>query len=117
METTSEEINEPDFFKQLRISNENLDSQQNETVIPTEEKALFASNIVPSNDAGETAAEVISNCLGPSVKLADPTSNVQSERKSTIGRRTTQSKRPGVSSLICDETTTILQLSLSSCYS
>lgn len=102
-EPTSEDINETDFFKQLRISDENLDSQRNETVIPTEEKALFISKTVPSNDTEETAAEVISNCLGPSVKLADSTSNMQSERKSTIGRRTAQSKRPGVSLLIYDE--------------
>lgn len=89
----SEEANEPDFFKQ----HENLDLLQNEMIIPTEEKAFLISNTVPSNDSiKKSAPEVASNSLGPSVKLFDSTSNnAQSERKSTIGGRTAQSKRPG----------------------
>lgn len=92
-EIISEETNEPDFFKQ----HENLDLLQNEMIIPTEEKAFLTSNTVPSSDNTEKSTpEVASNSLGPSVKLFDSTSNnVQSERKSTIGCRTAQSKRPG----------------------
>ena len=94
-EIVSEEMNEPDFFKQ----HENLDLLQNEMIIPTEEKAFLTSNTVPSNDRNNTeksASEVTSNSLGPSVKLFDSTSNnLQSERKPTIGGRTGQSKRPG----------------------
>jgi len=92
-EIVSEEMNEPDFFKQ----HENLDLLQNEMIIPTEEKAFLTSNTVPSNDNTEkSASEVTSNSLGPSVKLFDSTSNnLQSERKPTIGGRTGQSKRPG----------------------
>ena len=95
-EIVSEETNEPDFFKQ----HENLDLLQNEMIIPTEEKAFLTSNIMSSNDSTEkSTSEVASNSLGPSVKLFDSTSNnLQSERKPTIGGRTGQSKRPGVSS-------------------
>ncbi|XP_012233003.1 ADP-ribosylation factor GTPase-activating protein 2 isoform X2 [Linepithema humile] len=88
-ETMLEEANEPDFFKQ----HENLDLQQNE-IISTEEKAFFTPN-VESNDDNTDKAEIYSDCLGPSVNLFDPISNVQSERKPTIGGRTAQSRRPG----------------------
>ncbi|EFN85501.1 ADP-ribosylation factor GTPase-activating protein 2 isoform X2 [Harpegnathos saltator] len=92
-ETMSEETNELDFFKQ----HENLDSHQPETIIPTEEKAFLASNAVSYNDNTErNTSEIASNCLGPSVKLSDSTSNIQFERKSTIGRRTVQSKKAGL---------------------
>lgn len=95
-EIVSEEANEPDFFKQ----HENLDLLQNEMIIPVEEKVSLTPNTVPSNDSTEKSApEVASNSLGPSVKLFDSTSNnLQSERKPTIGCRTAQPKRPGVSS-------------------
>lgn len=96
-EIVSEEANELDFFKQ----HENLDSHQTETIIPTEEKAFLTPNTVSNNDNMEKdASEIASNCLGPSVKLSDSTSNAQSERKPTIGRRTVQSKKTGVSSRI-----------------
>ncbi|XP_014488595.1 PREDICTED: ADP-ribosylation factor GTPase-activating protein 3 isoform X2 [Dinoponera quadriceps] len=90
--TETEEANELDFFKQ----HENIDSHQPEAIIPTEEKAFLTP--VSNNDNTESGIppEVASNCLGPSVKLSDPTSNVQSERKPTIGRRTVQSKKAGL---------------------
>ncbi|XP_032671575.1 ADP-ribosylation factor GTPase-activating protein 3 isoform X2 [Odontomachus brunneus] len=88
-EIVSEEANELDFFKQ----HENLNSHQTETIIPTEEKAF----LTPNNDNLEKdASEIASNCLGPSVKLSDPISNAQSERKPTIGRRIVQSKKTGL---------------------
>ncbi|XP_011164302.1 ADP-ribosylation factor GTPase-activating protein 2 isoform X2 [Solenopsis invicta] len=90
----SEETNEPDFFKQ----HENLDSLQNENemIIPTEEKAFLTASTVPSNNSTEkNAPEVAPNSVGPSIKLIDSTSNNQPERKPTIGCRTAQSKRPG----------------------
>lgn len=91
----SEEANDLDFFKQ----HENLDSHQSETIIPTEEKAFLAPNVVPTDDNTEekSASEIASKCLGPSVKLSDSISSAQAERKPTIGRRTAQTKRPGVS--------------------
>lgn len=97
-----EETIEPDFFKQ----HENLDLHQNNTVISMEEKAFLAPNTVPNVDSTEKSApEVVSNSLGPSVKLLDPVSNEQTARKPTIGCRTAQSKRPGgVSPCIYDET-------------
>ncbi|XP_050459274.1 ADP-ribosylation factor GTPase-activating protein 2 isoform X2 [Cataglyphis hispanica] len=92
-EIVSEETNESDFFKQ----HENLDLYENKTVISTEEKAFLTSNTVPNIDSTEkNASEVVSNSLGPSVNLFDPASNVQTARKSTIGCRTAQSKRPGL---------------------
>ncbi|XP_029178341.1 ADP-ribosylation factor GTPase-activating protein 2 isoform X2 [Nylanderia fulva] len=91
-EIVSEETNEPDFFKQ----HENFDLHENNTLISMEEKAFLAPNTVPNVDSTEkSASEDISNSLGPSVKLFDPVSNVQTARKSTIGCRTAQSKRPG----------------------
>ncbi|KAL6256830.1 hypothetical protein P5V15_011769 [Pogonomyrmex californicus] len=89
-EMVSEEANEPDFFKQHEI----LDSHQNEMITSTEEKAFLTSNTMPSNDSTEKNASEVAS-LGPCVKLFDPISNVQSERKPTIGCRTSQSKRPG----------------------
>ncbi|XP_020285252.1 ADP-ribosylation factor GTPase-activating protein 2 isoform X2 [Pseudomyrmex gracilis] len=87
----SEETNEPDFFKQ----HENLNSNRDETISSTD-KAFFTSDTVPNNDStAKSTPEAVSNCLGPSVKLFDTTSNMQSERKPTIGGRTVQSKRPG----------------------
>lgn len=96
-----EEASEPDFFKQ----HEDLDSQQNE-IIPTEEKAFFTSSTVPNDNADKSVSEAPSDCLGPSpsLNLFDPISNVQSERKPTIGCRIAQSRRPGgVSLYIYDE--------------
>ncbi|CAL1683414.1 unnamed protein product [Lasius platythorax] len=91
-EIMPEETNELDFFKQ----HENLDLHQNSTVISMEEKAFLAPNTVPNVDSTEKSApEVVSNSLGPSVKLFDPVSNEQTARKPTIGCRTAQSKRPG----------------------
>jgi len=92
-EAVSEETNELDFFKE----HENLDSHEIEATIG---KAYLASNVVPNNDNVEkNALETASNCLGPSVKLFESTSNIQTERKPTIGCRTVQSKRPGGVSL------------------
>ncbi|XP_029678658.1 ADP-ribosylation factor GTPase-activating protein 2 isoform X1 [Formica exsecta] len=91
-EIVPEETNEPDFFKQ----HENLDLYENKTVISTEDKTFLTSNTVPNIDSTEkNASEIVSNSLGPSVKLFDSVSNVQTARKPTIGCRTAQSKRPG----------------------
>jgi hypothetical protein len=88
-EGTEAETNELDFFKQ----HENLDLHETEATIG---KTYLTSDVVPNNDNVEKSAlETASNCLGPSVKLFESTSNIQTERKPTIGCRTVQSKRPG----------------------
>jgi len=87
-EVASEETNELDFFKQ----HENLDAYETEATI---EKAYLTSNVPNNNSTEKSAVEIASNCLGPSVKLFESTSNIQTERKPTIGCRTVQSKRPG----------------------
>ncbi|XP_072748311.1 ADP-ribosylation factor GTPase-activating protein 3 isoform X1 [Anoplolepis gracilipes] len=91
-EIVPEETNEPDFFKQ----HENLDLHENKLIISTEEKAFLTPNTVSNiSSAEKNASEIVSNSLGPSVKLFDPVSNIQTARKPTIGCRTAQSKRPG----------------------
>lgn len=98
-EAEVEETNELDFFKQ----HENLDSHQNKTLSSTEDKTSLTSGVLSNCDNIEkSTSEAASNYLGPSVKLSDHTSNVQHERKSTIGCRKAQSGRSGVSSCIND---------------
>lgn len=93
VEAGLEEVNEPDFFKQ----HENVESHKIETIIPTEEKAFLAPNATSTGDNIEkNTPEVASSSLGPSVKLSDSISSTQAERKPTIGRRTAQTKRPGL---------------------
>ncbi|EZA50919.1 ADP-ribosylation factor GTPase-activating protein 2 isoform X2 [Ooceraea biroi] len=90
-EAASEETSELDFFKQHETSG----SHENEATIPIEEKAYLTPNAVPNNDSVEKSASETANCSEPSVKLFESTSNIQAERKPTIGGRTVQSKRPG----------------------
>lgn len=98
-------MNEPDFFKQ----HENVESHKIETIIPTEEKAFLAPNATSTDDNIEkNTPEVASSSLGPSVKLSDSISSTQAERKPTIGRRTAQTKRPGVSLQTRDKTVTTI---------
>lgn len=94
----SEEQSEIDFFKE----HENFELRHNESSIHAEGNSFTAASLVSDNDNLEKSSlavtsEVASNSLGPSVKLSNTPSNSISERKSTIGVRKIQNKRPGVS--------------------
>lgn len=92
----SEEHNEPDFFKE----HENFDLHRTDSSPPVDGSSLSASSSLLNNvekNSEKFMSEVASNSLGPTVKLSDPTTNLISERKSTIGVRKVQNKRPGVS--------------------
>lgn len=99
VEPDAEESNDVDFFQE----HENFDLNLDESNIPTEEKIVSNSTIhkegIEKNDTN-TSSEIVLNSLGPSVKLSESISSVQSERKPTIGIRKVQSKRPGVSMFI-----------------
>lgn len=91
----TEESNEVDFFEE----HETFDLHSNEPNIPTEEKTI--SNPTTCKEDTEknetnTSGDVVLNSVGPSVKLSESLSSLQSERKPTIGGRKIQSKRPGL---------------------
>ncbi|XP_076179108.1 ADP-ribosylation factor GTPase activating protein 3 isoform X2 [Ptiloglossa arizonensis] len=93
----SEEQSEIDFFKEQ----ENFELRHNESSIHAEGNSFTAASLVSDNDNLEKSSlavtsEVASNSLGPSVKLSNTPSNSISERKSTIGVRKIQNKRPGL---------------------
>ncbi|XP_053976187.1 ADP-ribosylation factor GTPase-activating protein 2 isoform X2 [Hylaeus anthracinus] len=95
--STSEEQTEIDFFKE----HENFELHHNESPTLSDGNLVSAANLVPNNDNLEknnqkVISEVASNSLGPTVKLSDTTTNSFSERKSTIGVRKIQTKRPGL---------------------
>ncbi|XP_076231480.1 ADP-ribosylation factor GTPase activating protein 3 isoform X2 [Calliopsis andreniformis] len=92
-----EEHNEVDFFKE----HENFDLHHNMSSTCVEENSVPASNSMLKSDNMEKTgeklmSEAVSNSLGPTVKLSDPTLNSLSERKPTIGMRKVQNKRPGL---------------------
>nr|XP_031836641.1 ADP-ribosylation factor GTPase-activating protein 2 isoform X1 [Nomia melanderi] len=92
-----EEHNEIDFFKE----HENFDLNSNESSTFIEENSVSVTNSVSANDNIEkdnqkVVPEIGSNSLGPTVKLSDSTSSSIPERKSTIGVRKAQIKKPGL---------------------
>lgn len=93
-EPEKEEQTEIDFFKE----HENLES--NEITVPREEKSITALRAfnVESSPKISPSIEAPVNTWGPSVKLS-AASNLSTERKSTIGGRTVQPKRAGVSTI------------------
>ncbi|XP_047366229.1 ADP-ribosylation factor GTPase-activating protein 2 isoform X1 [Vespa velutina] len=94
VEPDTEESNDVDFFQE----HENFDLNLDESNISTEEKIVSNSTIhkkVIEKSDTSASSEIVLNSLGPSVKLSESVSSVQSERKPTIGIRKVQSKRPG----------------------
>lgn len=88
----SEEQDEIDFFKE----HENTEAY-NKSSMNTEENSV--SNSILNNENKNNQKDCLEsavNSLGPTVKLSDSTSNLISERKSTIGVRKIQNKRSGV---------------------
>ncbi|KAI4495549.1 hypothetical protein M0802_008561 [Mischocyttarus mexicanus] len=95
VEPDAEESKEVDFFQE----HENFDLNLDESNIPIEEKVISNSAMQQENvkkSDTSTSSNIVLNSVGPSVKLSESTSSTQSERKSTIGVRKVQSKRPGV---------------------
>ncbi|XP_034196221.1 ADP-ribosylation factor GTPase activating protein 3 isoform X1 [Osmia lignaria lignaria] len=95
--STSEEQGEIDFFKE----HENFEVHHNESSVPLETNSISLFNSIPHNDNEDKnnqkdMPDMPSNFLGPTVKLSDSTSNLIPERKSTIGGRKVQAKRPGL---------------------
>ncbi|KAI4476369.1 hypothetical protein M0804_013640 [Polistes exclamans] len=94
VEPDTEESKEVDFFQE----HENFDLNSDEPNIVTEEKILSNSAMntenVKKNDTS-ASSEIVLNSVGPSVRLSESAPSAQSERKSTIGIRKVQSKRPG----------------------
>ncbi|XP_076749225.1 ADP-ribosylation factor GTPase activating protein 3 isoform X2 [Xylocopa sonorina] len=95
--STAEEQAEIDFFKE----HENIETHHNDSLAHTEGNSVSTNNSITNNDNEEKnnkkeAPETTANLLGPTVKLSDPTLNVLSERKSTIGVRRVQNKRTGM---------------------
>ncbi|XP_012342301.1 ADP-ribosylation factor GTPase-activating protein 2 isoform X1 [Apis florea] len=87
----SEEQDEIDFFKE----HENTEAY-NKSSMNTEENSV--SNSILNNENKNNQKDCLEsavNSLGPTVKLSDSTSNLISERKSTIGVRKIQNKRSG----------------------
>ncbi|XP_006608831.1 ADP-ribosylation factor GTPase-activating protein 2 isoform X2 [Apis dorsata] len=90
----SEEQGEIDFFKE----HENTEAH-NKSSMYTEENSVSNSSICNSilnnenKNNQKDCLESAANSLGPTVKLSDSTSNLISERKSTIGVRKIQNKR------------------------
>ncbi|XP_076665383.1 ADP-ribosylation factor GTPase activating protein 3 isoform X2 [Andrena cerasifolii] len=93
----SEEQSEIDFFKE----HENFELHSKDSLVHAEGNSvpvpsclLNNQNLAKSDE--NVTSEVASNSLGPTVKLSDPASNLASGRKSTIGARKVQTKRPGL---------------------
>ncbi|XP_060831544.1 ADP-ribosylation factor GTPase-activating protein 2 isoform X3 [Bombus pascuorum] len=94
--TTSEEQGEIDFFKE----HESAEIYHQSSVYP-EGNSVPASNSVSINDNEDKnnqkdSLETAASSLGPTVKLSDSTSNLVSQRKSTIGVRKVPNKRSGL---------------------
>ncbi|XP_050575893.1 ADP-ribosylation factor GTPase-activating protein 2 isoform X1 [Bombus affinis] len=94
--STSEEQAEVDFFKE----HESTEIYHQSSLCP-EGNSVPASNSVSVNDNEDKnnqkdSLETAANSLGPTVKLSDSTSNLVSERKSTIGVRKVSNKRSGL---------------------
>lgn len=94
VEATINEPAEVDFFTE----HDNFDELKPTAVI--QQKPVTINNDF-NNVKIEAKAQVIPNTLastlGPTVQLSESVPALQSERKSTIGGRKVQSKRPGVS--------------------
>ncbi|XP_033322803.1 ADP-ribosylation factor GTPase activating protein 3 isoform X2 [Megalopta genalis] len=92
---TTEDHNEIDFFKE----HENFDLHCNESSTHVEGNSVSLSNPVLINDNRDKSNQKVtqeagSSLLGPSVKLSGSVSNSLPERKSTIGVRKIQNKKP-----------------------
>ncbi|XP_076288487.1 ADP-ribosylation factor GTPase activating protein 3 isoform X2 [Lasioglossum baleicum] len=92
---TSEDPTEIDFFKE----HENFDLHSNESSTHIEGNLVSLSNSLSVNDSVDKSnekctLEAESNSLGPTVKLSDSIANSVPERKSTIGGRKIQTKKP-----------------------
>ncbi|XP_076644933.1 ADP-ribosylation factor GTPase activating protein 3 isoform X1 [Halictus rubicundus] len=92
---TSEDPTEVDFFKE----HENFELHSNESSTHIEGNSVSLSNSLSANDNVEKSnqkgtLEVESNSLAPTVKLSDSIRNSVPERKSTIGVRKIQTKKP-----------------------
>ncbi|KAG7187976.1 hypothetical protein KM043_013932 [Ampulex compressa] len=86
-----EESNEVDFFKE----HENFELHQSTPVPNIDGVVLPIVDSVTINEKS-TLVEAPPNALGPSVRLFDPSCNIQTERKPTIGTRKAQTKRTGL---------------------
>lgn len=99
-ETEVEETPEVDFFKEHE-NFENLptsESQQTPRIEPSTAGNLCPqSDVTPADVTAATNPANLSSSMGPSVKLSENVSVAQPGRKSTIGGRKVQAKRPCVS--------------------
>lgn len=92
-----DETPEVDFFTE----HDNFDELKPTPVI--KKKSLVIDNEfsdIKTELKTQITPDILANSFGPSVKLSDSASTLQNERKSTIGGRKIQQKKPGVSKLI-----------------
>ncbi|KAF7996525.1 hypothetical protein HCN44_002157 [Aphidius gifuensis] len=93
VDVVDEETPEVDFFTE----HDNFDELKPTPVI--QQKPLVIDNEQSVNKTElktQITPDTLANSFGPSVKLSDSVSTLQNERKSTIGGRKIQQKKPGL---------------------